>query len=949
MPRLALATLGDVALFSGERRCELPSTAKARLLLVYLAMHAGRPISRDELAAIGWPESDEDRARASLSTALWAIRKSLADAGAGADALVAGRTAVTFAAEIAVDAVRFEQAAAAGDDVEADRLYAGPFLRDEYGDWAIAQRERLAQLAESVLARLLARTPDPLAARRLLLSDPYAELAYRVLIDDALARGRFATARAYAKRAADAFAELGTTPPFAAGDTYAALFSDAASDRQRTNLGLETTSFIGRDDDLGHVAHLLDEHRLVTLLGPGGTGKTRLAREVALRAVARHAEGAWFVDLAPLAENADIDVAVLRALGAREDPQRGAADVLDETLAQHDVLLVLDNCEHVVDAVADMVARVLPAAPLTRFLATSREPLRLAGEWLVDVAPLVADDAVALFAERARAADRRFALGDEPVRALVREICGALDGLPLAIELAAARVRYDPLESIRASLHDEPTGPAGTLRNVAPRARSLRSSIAWSVNRLEPAVRTVFGRAGIFAGAFDESGLVAVAGDGARGALDTLVGRSLVATVDVRGRRRYRLLETTRAYARELFAADPAAADVRTAYARDVLEHAMTARERLLGPGAPGALLELDDAAPDVTAALEIVFAAGPESAPAAVNAVYRLARYWNERGAHAHAEGWFARAAALDVAPNLRGELAYARSLLKGTARDSVTMEAALREALEWFEIAGDLQGQARCWNGLGIVHQNRLQYGGARSAFERSLALAAGGRRPARHRLRALELGRQRDPRRRRLRRGGALLRRGAADLRRRGGALGARERVRQRGLDEAPRWAPAKRPIGRWRPPSRWPRRPARPTPWRLPTPRPPARPRARASSIWRSRVPSGSRRVAAPLTYLSEALRGTRLRAAPCRRRRARPALPGRGSRGARALRGGVRSARARPGRRPAAGDRPGRRGDGRRARRRRSARAAARGPGGARTGRPAFETKLRAAA
>jgi predicted ATPase len=583
----------------------------------------------------------------------------------------------------------------------------------------------LAQLAESVLARLLARTPDPLAARRLLLSDPYAELAYRVLIDDALARGRFATARAYAKRAADAFAELGTTPPFAAGDIYAALFSDAASDRQRTNLGLETTSFIGRDDDLGHVAHLLDEHRLVTLLGPGGTGKTRLAREVALRAVARHAEGAWFVDLAPLAENADIDVAVLRALGVREDPQRGAADVLDETLAQHDVLLVLDNCEHVVDAVADMVARVLPAAPLTRFLATSREPLRLAGEWLVDVAPLVADDAVALFAERARAADRRFALGDEPVRSLVREICGALDGLPLAIELAAARVRFDPLESIRASLRDDPTGPAGTLRNVAPRARSLRSSIAWSVNRLEPAVRGMFGRAGIFAGAFDESGLVAVAGDGARGALDTLVGRSLVATVDVRGRRRYRLLETTRAYARELLAADPAAADVRTAYARDVLEHAMAARERLLGPGAPAALLELDDAAPDVTAALEIVFAAGPESAPAAVNAVFRLARYWNERGAHAHAEGWFARAAALDVAPSLRAELAYARSLLKGTARDSAAMEAALREALEWFESAGDLQGQARCWNGLGIVHQNRLQYDAARSAFERSLAL--------------------------------------------------------------------------------------------------------------------------------------------------------------------------------------------------------------------------------
>ncbi len=193
----------------------------------------------------------------------------------------------------------------------------------------------------------------------------------------------------------------------------------------------------------------------------------------------------------------------------------------------------------------------------------------------------------------------------------------------------------------------------------------------------------------------------------------------------MRGRRRYRLLETTRAYARELLARDPDIAAVRTAYARDVLEHAMTARERLLGAGAPAALLELDDAAPDVTAALEILFAAGPEAAPDAVNAVYRLARYWNERGAHAYAEAWFARAALLDVAPNLRGELAYARSLLKGTARDSAALEAALREALAWFERAGDVPGQARTWNGLGIVHENRQQYDRARSAFERSVAL--------------------------------------------------------------------------------------------------------------------------------------------------------------------------------------------------------------------------------
>jgi predicted ATPase/DNA-binding SARP family transcriptional activator len=720
--RLALATLGDVALYAGERCCELPSTAKARLVLVYLALQA-RAVSRDELAAIAWPEIEEERARASLSTALWAIRKALRDAGADVDPLTANRKAVALAVEIDVDAARFERAADSGDDAEADRIYTGPFLRDEYCDWAVAQRERLAHRAEAVLLRLVEASADPLSARRLLATDTYAEAAYRVLIDDALARGRFATAQAYAKRALDAFAEIDTVPALAADPRYAAVFDDAGDARQRTNLGLETTSFVGRDRDLDHVGRLLDEHRLVTLVGPGGTGKTRLAREAASRAVARHPDGAWFVDLAPLADDADIDVAALRALGVREDPARPAARVLDAALAHRDIVLVFDNCEHVADAVAAVVDRILRAAPLARVLATSREPLRLAGEWLVDVDPLVIDDAAALFAERARAADRRFELADEPARRAVLEICAAVDGLPLAIELVAARVRYDDVGAIRASLREEPTGPVGTLRYGTERVRSLRASIAWSVGRLEPHARVTFGRLGIFAGAFDESGAIAVAVAEARGVLDALVGRSLVGTVDVRGQRRYRLLETTRAYARELMSGDGDAAAVRAAFARYTVDRAIAACARLLGPSAPSALLELDDAVPDVSAALGILFDTGANEE--AVTAVFRIARYWSERGAHAHAEPWFARAAALDVPAQLRGELAYARALVKKGAVDNAAMESLLRESLACFEAARDVHGQARCWNSLGIVEQNRRHFAAARAAFEKSVML--------------------------------------------------------------------------------------------------------------------------------------------------------------------------------------------------------------------------------
>ena len=209
------------------------------------------------------------------------------------------------------------------------------------------------------------------------------------------------------------------------------------------------TSFIGRDEPVREVAGLLDRHRLVTVTGPGGSGKTRLAGEVARQVAARFADGAWLVELAALADPAAVATAVATALGVREQPGVPAAEVVAQALARQQLLLVLDNCEHVIGAAASLCAGLLAAADDVRILATSREPLAVAGEARYRLGPLMlpgADDAwagdceaVALFADRARRADAHFVL-DGQTGPVAAEIVARLDGMPLAIELAAARV-----------------------------------------------------------------------------------------------------------------------------------------------------------------------------------------------------------------------------------------------------------------------------------------------------------------------------------------------------------------------------------------------------------------------------------------------------------------------------------------------------------------------------
>jgi serine/threonine-protein kinase PknK len=326
------------------------------------------------------------------------------------------------------------------------------------------------------------------------------------------------------------------------------------------------TRFVGRAGPVRHIEGLLEEYRLVTVTGPGGSGKTRLAGEVARRVADRFADGVWLAELTAVRDPAQVPVAVAAALGVRDLPETPVQEALAVALSQRQLLLVLDNCEHVVEAAAALCARLLPACANVRVLATSREPLRMAGEGRYRLAPLalpgpdnLADaaetEAVALFADRARLVDPRFVLDGPSVPAVARLVT-RLDGMPLAIELAAARVEALGVTQLLERIDDRFDLLTVGDRQAAGRHRSLADTVAWSYRLLDEAEQRVFRQVSVFPAGFTLQAAEAVAGPGAGRAVLHLVDCSLLAPprTDPDGRSRYVMLETLRAYGKRLLA-----------------------------------------------------------------------------------------------------------------------------------------------------------------------------------------------------------------------------------------------------------------------------------------------------------------------------------------------------------------------------------------------------------
>lgn len=443
--------------------------------------------------------------------------------------------------------------------------------------------------------------------------------------------------------------------------------SDMLSIRQ-DNLPAPLTSFIGRESEVVDVERLLATARLLTLTGAGGVGKTRLSQEVAVRIAPTFRDGGWLVELASLADPTLVPEAVAATLDIRGLPGRPLIDSLVEALHQKHLLLVLDNCEHIVDACAALVRALLRACPSLKVLATSRSPLRLYGEHEFPVRPLAVPDleelpspdgllhipAVSLFVHRARAVRPEFQLTGDNARS-VAMICHRIDGLPLAIELAAARVKMLVPSELLARLNERFRVLVGNARDLPPRHLAIRDAIGWSYDLLKADERVLYRRLAVFAGGWSLAAAEQIcAGEEIEqsSVLDLLTGlvdQSLVHAEQRSDATRYRFLETVREYGLEKLREAGEEAAVRDRHRRWFLDLAERAGPEVWGREQATWLRQLDADLDNFRSALALIEAEArssgdPAAASDGLRLAWGLARFWEMRGYVTEGRAWLVR-----------------------------------------------------------------------------------------------------------------------------------------------------------------------------------------------------------------------------------------------------------------------------------------------------------------
>ncbi|MEV0650488.1 BTAD domain-containing putative transcriptional regulator [Phytomonospora sp. NPDC050363] len=647
---MRFGVLGPLTVSRADGETLAVPEAKVRLLLADLLANAGAPVGTDRLIDDLWGGHPPADPRAALRVKVSQLRRVV-----GRDRVV--HTARGYLLRVAdTDAADFERLVTRAS-VTPDPAGRAALLTEALGLWrgdAFAEHAD-EHFARPVITRLDERrlaAVEELAEARLALGEHAlvtAELA--ALVAEHPTRERLRAAHLLAlyrsgrqAEAVEGFAahrvrlrdELGLDPgPALAGLHRAMLAQDPSllappGTTISASLPVAATPLFGREDELGALGELLGRARLVTLHGPGGVGKTRLALAAAVTEF-----DAAFADLAALAAGASqegVAAVVAVALGLRED----AAGDFEAAVAGRRTLLVLDNCEHVLDGAADLVALLLKAAPELRVLATSREPLGLSAEHVRAVAPLPEAASARLFAERAAAAGVPVDLSEPETAATVTGICRRLDGIPLAVELAAARAPSLGLGELAARLADRFALLTHGPRDAPARQRTLRAVVDWSWEPLPPAEKAVLRRLSVHAGGCDLAAAEQVcAGDGVAigevaGLLARLAGRSLVTVAHSAGRSRYRLLSTVAAYGLERLIESGETDAVRRRHRHHYLRLAERLSPLLRGPDQLRALAVHDAEAANLRAALRDAVAAEPEVAESLAAA---LAWYWHLRG----------------------------------------------------------------------------------------------------------------------------------------------------------------------------------------------------------------------------------------------------------------------------------------------------------------------------
>jgi predicted ATPase len=509
------------------------------------------------------------------------------------------------------------------------------------------------------------------------------------------------------------------------------------------------SSFVGRAGAVDEIAGHLGQYRLVTVTGPGGSGKTRLAGEVARQVACRFADGVWLAELAAVRDPAQVAAAVAVALGIRELPAVAAGDALAHALAGRQLLLVLDNCEQVIDAAAELCARLLLGADDVRVLATSREPLQITGEARYRLGPLTLPDpdnpagsdgseAVALFTDRARRADVSFALNGENAP-IVARLVARLDGMPLAIELAAARVEALGVVQLLNRIDDRFTLLAAGDRLAADRQRSLAATVEWSYRLLDERERQVFRAVSAFPAPFTLEGAEAVAGAGASQAVVHLVDCSLLVPprAGPDGRSRYVMLETLRAYGAGLLAEageGEAVAGALAGYVLRVAEDAMSGFTAGTGEVAAARWLDAEDVTMHRVLDWALDNAALSHDAAVAPRLAAALAWWWQIRGRLAGQVPLLR--AAIDRAAAGSDAWCAGHTWLGQASLDSADPAGALRHFTAVRDAIGDrgpVPLLARCLSGRSATLLGMGWIAEAAGDARRSLALARDGDHPA------------------------------------------------------------------------------------------------------------------------------------------------------------------------------------------------------------------------
>lgn len=551
----------------------------------------------------------------------------------------------------------------------------------------------------------------------------------------ALGAGVVATVPGRGYRFALAVDEDGTLAAAAPGAQVAA----------HTNLPMNPGPLIGREDELAAVVELLAATAVLTVVGAGGVGKTRFAQEIARRTAGHYAHGAWFIDLAPVADPARVPAVVADVLGVRAEPERPLLDTLLVFLRARCLLLVLDNCEHLIDACARFADSVLHQCAGVRSLATSREPLGIGGEtvWrmpslrtavigaLEPPGQLMRYAAIQLFVQRAKTASPAFVLSDGNAAAVVR-ICHDLDGIPLALELAAARIQSMHVEQVAERLHDRFRLLARGSRTALQRHQTLRSLIDWSHGLLSPSERALLRRLSVFAGGWTLAAAEAVcAGDGLAGedvleVLSHLVEKSLVLLDAQSSQPRYRLLETLRQYGLDKLAEAGEADSVRTAHLAFFAGLAAAMRPHFNGTDQLAWYGRTDADLDNLRSA--IGWSLWPDRVDVGFAIVHALHKYWYQRMYWKEAVAWNERLVAASddaAAPTWRrAQSLYVSAMLIG----NFDTEASLRLSHECLSMSHELdyaEGMSWACGWIGYI-ESRSRRPETKRLFDDSLRLA-------------------------------------------------------------------------------------------------------------------------------------------------------------------------------------------------------------------------------